>query len=436
MDMKELTLPLFLLIFCAGLAWAQGDNRVDALVQPKHQPAVVTVGGAGADIAGYTSRAIQLAIDAVKTRGGGTVHLNAGTYQLSGPVRLSSGITLEGSGPETILKKSAGFRTHFVIDADWGMLKVQAEDPSGFHVGDGLELFDNTYSQGWDVTTAVITAIDGHTLYLDNATVHDYIASDGGTISNAFSPIEAVGAENVRIANLVVDGSAESNDYLNGCRGGGIYLHKARNCVVEGVEVRNFNGDSFSWQVDENITIRNCEASHGRGLGFHPGTGSDHSVVENNVSHDNELDGFFLCWRVQHGVFRNNQSYRNGRFGISIGHKDTDNLFVNNHVYENARHGVNFREETEENSGHRNTFRQNTIENNGTDGAEAYGFYIGGHTHDIVIEDNTIGSSGKGAQKAAVFIGPNSDRVTFESNRVSGQEGVIRAAASEKKENR
>ena len=422
----EIRMESFLLLvgfFSVFLSAGSGGNAEGSrvvLVQAQRAPQVVTVGGTGAAIPGFHSDAIQLAVDALKARGGGTVKLSPGVYEMTGPVRLSSHINLEGTGRETVLRKCGGFQTRFVVDADWGMLKVTVQDPSGFRIGMGIQLYNDSHRQGWDVTTAVITDIDGNILYLDNPTVNDYIAAENGTISNAFSLVEGVGIENVRIANLTIDGNKASNDYLNGCRGGGVYLHRSRNCIIDKVHVTQFNGDSFSWQVTENITVRNSEASYGGGLGFHPGTGSDGSVVEKNLSHHNKEDGFFLCWRVQHGVFRDNVSSWNERHGISIGHQDTDNLFEGNHVYENAGHGINFREETQQNGGHRNTFRRNTIENNGKSGSESYGFWIGGHTQDIVIEQNLIRSTGKGNQKAAVKIGPNARGISVHDNTISG----------------
>jgi len=342
-----------------------------------------------------------------------------------GPVRLYSHIALEGAGPQTILRKSEGVRTRFVVDADYGMMKITVADPSGFTVGSGLQLSDDLHNQGWQVTTAMVTAVDGNVLYLDNSTVHDYIASQNGTISNAFSLVEAVGAEDVRIAHLRVEGNKATNDYINGCRGGGIYIHKSRNCVIENVHVNEFNGDSFSWQITENITVRNCMASNGDGLGFHPGTGSHHSIVESNISRHNALDGIYLCWRVQHSVFRKNLSYGNGENGISIGHQDTDNVFEDNQLYENGMHGVLFRDETFQNSGHRNTFRNNIIENNGT-AQPSYGFFVGGNTQDISIEHNVIRSSGQGGQQAAIFIGRTAKDVQVRDNVVSGHQEIVR----------
>jgi len=404
----------------AALSDATSAREVEGLVTIKSEALVITVGGAGADIPGFSSRAIQIAVDAVIKRGGGMVKLSPGTYDIKGPVRLGSNISLVGSGENTVLKKCDGIRTRFIVDADWGMQKIFVENPRGFETGMGLQLYDDTYKNGWDVTTAVITAIDGNVLFLDNRTVHDYIASRNGTISNSISLVEAVEAENVRIADLTVDGNGDRNDYLNGCRGGGIYFHKSKNCIIENVHVTHYNGDSFSWQITENITVRNCEASYGNGLGFHPGTGSDGTVMTGCRSHHNAGDGIFLCWRVQHGIFRDNVSYLNKRHGISIGHQDTDNIFINNRAYENEGHGVYFRDETEANSGHRNVFRNNIIENNGSASAKAYGFYIDGHTKSILLENNIIRSTGAGNQVGAVFVGEHAEQPEMRNNTITG----------------
>jgi len=422
--MKTSMIKLLILILVSVTLFPDVNCQNIGLVDIRRADLIITVGGPEADVPGFTSRAIQIALDAVKAGGRGTVKLNPGTYDIIGPVRLSSNISLIGSGEKTILKKCKGFKTSFIIDADWGMQKAVVKDASGFCIGMGIQLFDDAHKSGWDVTTAVITDIQDNTIYFDNRTVNDCIASLNGTISNSFSIIEAVDAENVKIADLIIEGSKDVNEYINGCRGGGVYIHKSKNCLVENVKVNNFNGDTFSWQITENITLRGCEAANGGGLGFHPGTGSDRSTIENCISHHNKGDGIFLCWRVQNGIFRNNKVYANEDNGFSIGHKDTDNIFENNHVFENANHGVFFRNENEQNSGHRNTFRNNVIENNGT-ARESAGFWIGGVTHDIDIINNTIGSTGKGNQSIAIFIGKKSSNVTSTGNTISGSKEIV-----------
>jgi parallel beta-helix repeat protein len=422
--MKSKLTKVFFLIFVCLFSGTSVYSQSIGLVDVKLAQQIITVGGPGSDVPGFTSGAIQIALDAIKTRGGGTVKLNPGTFEMIGPVRLSDNTSLIGSGKETILHKCDGFKTSFIIDADWGMLKAIVKDASGFKTGMGIQLYDDDHNQGWAVTTALITDIEGNVIYFDNRTVNDYIASLNGIVSNGCSIIEAVGVENVKIADLVIEGNKNTNDYINGCRGGGVYIHKSKNCLVENVTINDFNGDTFSWQITENITLRGCEAAYGNGLGFHPGTGSDHSVVENCISHDNKGDGIFLCWRVQNGIFRNNTVYANGDNGFSIGHKDTDNLFEDNHVYENANKGVLFRNENEQNSGHRNTFMNNIIENNGMKN-ESCGFYIGGETHDIKIISNIIRSTGRGNQSTAIFVGKKCSKVTASDNKISGSKEIV-----------
>ena len=111
------------------------QKPLEGLVSIKRDPQTITVGGKGADIPAFTSRAIQLAIDALRSWNGGTVQLGAGTYAVSSPIQIYSNISLIGAGSETVLKKSEGFRTEFVIDADYGMIKATVKDVSGFSVG-------------------------------------------------------------------------------------------------------------------------------------------------------------------------------------------------------------------------------------------------------------------------------------------------------------
>jgi parallel beta-helix repeat protein len=402
---------------------------VEGLTLPKRDVQTITVGGANSDIPGFTSRAIQIAVDALKANNGGIVHMGAGVFEISAPIRLYSHISLVGSGETTVLHKIDGVRANYVLDADYGMLKATVKNVSGFKVGMGIYLYDDKFRDDcWGPTTGVISSIAGNVIYFDTYLVQDYIASLNGIISNACPIVEAIEAEDIRMADFTVDGNASTNESISGCRGGGIYVHKSRNILVENVKVHHFNGDCFSWQITENITVRNCEAAFGTNLGFHPGTGSDQSIVENCRSHDNKSDGIYLCWRVQNGIFRNNTVYANGEYGISIGHKDTDNIFENNRVYENKNHGVYFREENEENAGHRNRFQGNTIENNGTAEQKAWGFYIDGQTHDITIEGNTIRSTGKGNQAGAIFIGAKASRVAEKNNTISGHAGVQKAS--------
>src|SRR5512138_1968399 len=113
--MKTKLFAIVTLLIITGLNAGINAQNI-GLVNIRHADQVITVGGNGADIPGFTSDAIQIALDAIKTRGGGTVKLSPGIFNITGPLRVPDNSSLEGSGKETILRKCDGFRTSFVID--------------------------------------------------------------------------------------------------------------------------------------------------------------------------------------------------------------------------------------------------------------------------------------------------------------------------------
>ena len=409
------TIFFFLLLTpCANFAQT-AQFVVDALVKPKTQERLITVGGPSATIQGFTNQDIQIAVDALPAEGG-TVKLDPGEFKMMAPVRLRSNVKLIGSGAETILKRIDGYHSKFVIDADYGELKIVVEDASGFKPGMSIQITDKPNSGCWDVTTATITDIVKDTLYFDTYLIRDYDSELNGMVTNAGSCVSVHDVQNVYISDFTVDGNKEKNDLLDGCNGGGIAIIKSKNVTVEKVHVKDFNGEGITWQITENVTVRNCEISACTNMGLHPGTGSPNSLIENNNSHNNKV-GLFICWRVHHSVVRGNQFHNNSENGISTGHKDSDVLFEKNHIYENVQDGVYIREEDDKNSPHRNTFINNIVENNGGNG-----FFISGRPSNMLIKENVIRSTIKGKQKAAIFIAKNSLPVKEENNKMSGNE--------------
>src|SRR5690554_4153284 len=124
--MKNLILLTLLITFSSSLFAQSSTKEADALVFPRLAEKVITVGGSDADIGGFNNQSIQYAIDAVAGTGG-TVKLSPGTFEINSPVRMKSHVKLIGSGSETILKKGEGVQTRFIIDADYGELKLTVE---------------------------------------------------------------------------------------------------------------------------------------------------------------------------------------------------------------------------------------------------------------------------------------------------------------------
>ena len=388
---------------------------------PTLERRTITVAQSGnADVVGSDSTALQKAADML--RDGDTLVIGPGTYQMDASLLIPSNVTVRGTAGKTILLKTAGVESAFTEDADFGESYLSVADPQKFHPGMGVEISDDTLKSGWDVSISKVVAVNGHMLQINPPTVRDYdLDHQHARIRNTYPILCAMNAANVTFEDITVDGNKAANSYLDGCRGGAIYLYNVRNVTVKNCVARNYNGDGISFQISDNVHVLNSESFGQTGYGVHPGTGSANSVVEHCHLHNNGDIGLFLCWRVRHGQFRDNVIEDNGHYGISIGHKDTDNEFSNNTIARNGVSGVYYREETSLNSGHRNTFRNNQVLDNGSAKA-GYGFYIAARVNDTVIAGNRIADTrgSKGTQRYAVYKAPGAGSVRLENNTIEG----------------
>ncbi|MEN8202840.1 MAG: right-handed parallel beta-helix repeat-containing protein [Bacteroidota bacterium] len=413
------TILSFILILPYILFAQETTQKADALVLPKIAAKEITVGGTDCDVRGFDNQSIQFAIDAI-AKTGGRVILDPGTYAISAPVRLKSRVHLVGAGRETILKRGHGVQTRYIVDADYGELKLTVENPDGFEIGMKVQVTDDENSGCWNVSSAYITDISDQVIYIDKGLIRDYRSDLNGLLSNASSVVEIIEAEDASVSNLCIDGNRENNYLADGCNSAGIMVFRSRNIAIDKVQVKDFNGEGISWQITEHVTVSNCEISGSGNIGLHPGTGSPFSVIENNDVHHNDLDGLFICWRVYQSRVTGNKFHHNGRFGLCTGHKDTDVWFENNHIFSNKSDGVNLREERENNAPHRNTFIRNIIENNGASGS-GYGFSIDSPAKDLVLKENEFRNSAK-TQKAAIYVHEAGLKPVLENNRFDAHE--------------
>jgi parallel beta-helix repeat protein len=373
-----------------------------------------------ADIVGNDDKALQAAMKLLKP--GDTLEIGPGTYTMNNSVFVPSGVTVKGTPGQTILKKSASVESKLVEDADYGDSVFAVAEPQKFQPGMGVAFSDDQSNSGWDITVSTVTAVRPPYITVDPMTLRDYIGErKHGTVRNTFPILCVVDAENVVLEDVIVDGNRAENAYLDGCRGGAIYMYRVRNVEVRRATARNWNGDGISFQITDGVKVLDSESYGHAGYGVHPGTGSANSVVENCRLHDNGDIGLFLCWRVRHGRFSNNRIEGNGHYGISIGHKDTDNEFTGNTIAHNGTAGVLFRKETPQNSGSRNIFRDNKVLDNGN-AKEGYGFYIEPSATDLLIEKNQIAETrGKGGtQRYGVYRTPGATAPTLRDNTMSG----------------
>ena len=353
----------------------------------KDRPAI-TIGRSDADIVGADNRALQAAVDYIAGLGGGTVEIGAGEFVMYDSLHLRSFVTVRGVKGKTILRKAKAASSPLALDGDYGEEQITVIHPDGFKVGDGVAIWDSN-ARGFHTTVARITGRSGNTFSIDTPLNADCMVANKAQAATVFPVISGYDLEGARVENLVVEGNKDENVYLDGCRGGGIFLYRGFGTVIENCVVRNYHGDGISFQQSNDVLVQGCVSEDNAGLGLHPGSGSQRPVVRECIARRNGEDGLYLCWRVRHGLFEKNLLENNGRFGISIGHKDSDNLLQDNQVRFNQEDGIFFRNETEGMAGHRNRLEKNLIENNGVKG-EAAGIRVRGETRDLVFRNNII----------------------------------------------
>ncbi len=305
-----------------------------AMHTPMKDLPTVRVGVDQGDLRGADNRALQAAVDYVATLGGGVVEIGPGEYVMRDSLHLRSHVTVRGTPGKTVLRKAAAAVSPLKVDGDYGEEQITLANPAGFVVGDGVAVWDKN-ANGFHTTVARITGARGDTFSIDLPLNADCMIESGAKAATVFPVMSGYHAQGLKVQQLIIEGNAAENVPLNGCRGGGIFLYRCPGAVVEACTVRNYNGDGISFQQCNDVTVLDCVSESNRGLGLHPGSGSQRPVVRRCVARNNDEDGLFLCWRVKEGLFEDNTLEGNRRFGISIGHKDTDNLLRNNQVRSN-----------------------------------------------------------------------------------------------------
>ena len=198
----------------------------------------VRVGIDEGDVRGSDQRALQSAIDYVAGLGGGTVRIGPGRYHMRNALTLRDNVTVVGVPGKTILAACDGLARRLAADGDCNERQVTVADPSGLHIGDGIAVTDRQAGGGFAVTTATITGRAGPNTFRLSAPLYlDYLVSNEATAALVFPVVGGWRVKNVVLDGLTIDGNRGKSEYLDGCRGGGIYLFECdtvhiRRCVV------------------------------------------------------------------------------------------------------------------------------------------------------------------------------------------------------------
>ncbi len=389
-----------------------GDDRQEPAWAEK---LTVKVGAAAGDIRGDSDKAIQAAVDYVARLGGGTVEILPGTYRFRNSVFLASRVRLTGHGAETVLVKDAASATMLAEDSDWYDQEITLKDARGFQLGDGICL----RSKG-TVIKRTLVARDGARFKLDRplrSNVWIGAAKDGTTAESLFPLISGENIEDVVIENLTLDGNRAANGLLDGNYAGCVWLQDCRRMTLRGLDARNFHGDGLSWQICHDVLVENCRSRDHSGLGLHPGSGSQRSVIRGCRLEGNDI-GIFFCWGVRGGLAEGNILTGN-QTGISIGHHDTDNVIRGNTITGSGKTGILFRPEKDvEAAGHRNLIERNLLTDNGGDNGAA--ITLAAPVKGITLTGNILKETRGPASRAAISVGEGVEGLKLEGNTIQG----------------
>jgi hypothetical protein len=391
----------------------------DTAIEPDWaQRLSITVGTSNAQIIGANDRALQAAVDYVTRLGGGTVRVLPGVYRLRNAVYLQSKLRMIGSGEDTVLIKEPSVTTKLAADSDWYDQEITLADATGFEVGDGVCLRTKNADTGATIVAKrTLIARQGNRFKLDRALRENFWQLGNATVSTLFPILSGEFISDLQIENLTLDGNKAHNDLLDGNYAGCIFLQDCSRISIRGVHAKDFNGDGISWQICHDVLVENCISENHRGLGLHPGSGSQRPIIRNCRLEGNDI-GIFFCWGVKYGLAENNRILGN-RVGVSIGHRDTDNLVTGNEILSSREVGVLFRPERGKDfAGHRNRIQNNKIVNSGTTNGVAID--VQGTTEAVVLSDNEITETREPAARIAVRLGADTREILVSSNRITG----------------
>jgi len=389
-------------------------------VEPKwDEYLTLNVGPEKADLVGSNEKVIQAAVDSLARFGGGTVKILPGTYRFRNAVYLPSKVRILGSGADSVIIKEPSVAARLADDSDWFDQEITFADARGFQLGDGIciRVKDNDKGE-LKVIKRTLVARNGNRFKLDRALRDDVFLQGDPKVETLFPLFSGENISDVTFGDLALDGNKAQNENLDGNYAGCIWLQDCIRMTMRKVTARNYNGDGISWQICHDVLVEDCHSEGHTGLGLHPGSGSQRSIIRRNRMVGND-QGLFFCWGVRWGLAEENTIEDSKLYGISIGHHDTDNIVRNNEVLRSGEVGILFRDETGPGfEGNRNRIEKNRIL--GLTHEDGIGVDIRGQTKSLAILQNEIREPQAPGKRVGVRIGAQAGEITLADNRIEG----------------
>lgn len=362
---------------------------------------------------GRTNRTLQLAVDEIAAKGGGTVEIPSGVYMMHDALHLRARVRVRGE-KGAVLRKVPSVTSRLAGYLGYGLHEFTVAEPALFRVGMGVFIADKN-AFGFYTTVATIVGRKKNRFYINRPLAHDYHPGPDGRVTSVFPLIAGYSVRNVSVENVALDGNPAETCPLNGCRGGGVFLLGVHQAHLENIEVLHYRGDAISFQQCTDVMVRNCHLHDNHGSGVHPGSGSVRYLISGNRVQRNTGYGVFYCLRTTHSVCEENILEDNREAGISLGEHDTDHHIRNNVIQDHDDGGIVFRKPLIHGAD-RIRIEGNTIRKNCRRRGQ-HEIVIPERLNDILIAANRIEPSAAGA----VLVGPGCGRICFAGNQVGGR---------------
>lgn len=314
-------------------------------------------------------------LNLMKSNGFSTLALPVGDFYINDSLVVPSGFGLVGSGKKTriiSLKKTnivrllpKEFEIRWDLAKGYMELRAETSGASGFSIGETVSIRTSKLG-GWNTVYGyvehvgrdrlIVRSVDSKLELLINQLLQSTLY-----ISNHAPLLELKNVNDVVLANFVVEplGATFKSESDADFTDAAIFVAYSSNVIINGVSIKNYDGEALSIQSGKNIRVVDSEFVGNKSYGIHFGTGLRNLFVKNNKVYKNGGGGIYFCANVTEALVSNNDIYLNDGDGVSGlgGGGDRDNIVAKNRIFDNNGCGVRISE-------YRNAIVGNVIDRN------------------------------------------------------------------------
>jgi len=251
-----------------------------------NQAVNVTVYGAKGDGTTDDTVAIQNAIEALHTAGGGTIYFPSGTYKLSSALTVHTNTLLRGAGSAVSILKQTNTTANGLNCQDSVAVTVtdlQITGPgSGSGIGLSFTLSTRTNCYQIDLTDILVQSFGSHGIAMTTPIISRLTRVV--TVTNGGDGFHLTGGgTSLTLASC----------YSNGDQGTGYNLNQLNYSTLNGCAADSFGGTGYLLTTCNNVSLTSCGAEAGTGNCFTMSGGRANSLISCYTRSNNAIGAYF-----------------------------------------------------------------------------------------------------------------------------------------------